>query len=377
LNIDEWYCKVIHPQLNVYIATPELAIQVDGYSDVKKKDVVYRQQMTGGLDGPEGCVAPARLSTPEYQIDEDQKIMKLELPPIDDSDLPPVALITCVHNQADLFQFLQWSYYNIDYPRDKLTWIIVDDSCHLDKVAPLIDGKDISIKYVSCKLGSDNEFLAMSRKLNIAMSYVGMGTKYILNYALECYYNPVNVKARVRLMMAYPEYGCFGCTRYGVFDISKKKSWEQITADGRGNATILFGPSLSFTKDFWLSRAFDETQYTMETFYFIRGRWNLVMDIPYNFVLCALTWLGHSFSETARYGLKGKALTSSVTGTASSSIQDNKSRITGVLSDAANATNNIVQQVNELDYSKEWDLTTINMISMLGSILCSDSPEIK
>jgi hypothetical protein len=375
LNIDEWFCREIHSQLRVYIATPELAIQNDGYSDVKKKDVIYRQQLTAGLEGPDGCVAPARLSMPEYEEitnEQGEKFMKLKLPSIDDTDLPSVALITCVHNQADLFQFIQWTYYNIDYPRDKLTWVIVDDSAHLDKVAPLIDGQDASIKYVSCKMGSDSEFLSIARKFNIAMSYVGTATKYILNYSLESYYNPLNVKARVRLMMAYPEYGCFGCTRYGVYDISNLKSWEQVSADGRGNPTILFAPSISFTKDFWLARSFDETQYTMETFYFIRGRWNLVMDIPYNFVLCALTWTGHLFSETGRYGIKGKALTSSITGTASSSDQDNVSRVTGVLSDADNNNNVIRAEQQKLDYTKEWDLTTNNMISMLGSILTPD-----
>lgn len=365
LHLDEWYCTVIQPTLRSYITTPEYVIQHDGFSDVKKKVVAYRQQMTQGTGA---AVPPIALDRPacEEVFAEDgvTKLMRIKMPECTDEDLPPVALITCVRNQVDLFQLCQYAYYTIDYPRDKLMWIIVDDSAHEDKVSPLIDGKDVSIKYVSCKMASDSDFLSIAKKMNIAMSYVGGVTKYIMHFALEAFYKPGHVKARVRLMMANPEYGCFGCTRYGVYDMSSKKSWEQVSTDSAGNSTILYGPSLSFTKDFWLERSFDEMQYTMESFYFIKGRWNRVMEIPYNFVLVALTWENNLMNETSRYGIKGKAVTSSAVGYASEEAMVHEN---GLLSDAANGNARRVETT--LDYSSEWDMATQNMILMLGSIL--------
>ncbi len=369
INIDEWYCREIHPKLRCYTTTPERVIQLDGYSDVKRRDVTYRQQLTGASDGD--LIAPDFLPKPQYeQIEEDGKIymrVKLPIAPVlDDDQLPLIVLITCVHNQADLFQMIQWSYYNIDYPRNKMTWIIVDDSAHEHKISPLIDGKDISIKYVNCSMGSSDSFLSIAKKINIAMSYVTPNTNIILNYSPDCYYGKENIRARVNLMMAYPEYKCFGSSRYGVHDVTYGKSWEQHTIDGRGNPTIPFPSSISFTRDFWLERPFDETQYTMETYYFVKGRWNQILDIPYGLILIALTCDGNLYNETSRYGIKGKASVSASTGTATRlpvSNADNK-----VLTDDSKMIKRFESNVN---FQDEWDLESRNIIMMLGRILTS------
>ena len=361
VNIDEWYCNVIHPQLHVYAAIPERVIQKDGYSDVKKREITYRQQLTRGTGEGE---APNQLAVPvqEEVVNEDgTKFMKIKMPAAPaEEDLPSIALVTCVHNQLDLFQILQWSYYMIDYPRDKLTWIIVDDSPDEDKVAPLIPGEDKSIKYVRCAMESSSEFLAISRKLNIAMTHAPPNMKYMLHFSPDCYYGPGSVRTRVRLMLANPEYGCFGCTKYGVYDLNKEESWEQHGVDGRGNATMIFGPSLSYTKEWWQEQSFDDTRYTLETFYFLRGRWDRVLDIPYGLVLLALTWNGHQPGEASRYSLKGKATTTN--GIASRNndtgrtLTDKESKIKRTNKDGEN-------------FSDDWNLTTKNMMLMLGSLL--------
>lgn len=369
LRLDEWYCREIHPKLGVYMMTPERIIQLDGFSDVKGREITYRQQLTGGCDVA-GDVAPDCLPRPDYEEivdDTGSKYVKVKIPPLESDDmLPSVTLITCVRNQADLFQMTQWSYYNIDYPRDKITWMIVDDSADEHKVVQLIDGKDMSIKYISCSMGDASSFLSVAKKINIAMSYVTANTKFVMNYSPDCYYDKNSVKARARLMMAYPQHQCFGATRYGVHDAASGKSWEQHSLDGRGNQTILFSPSLSWTREFWLERPFDETQYTLETFYFIRGRWSQSLDVPYGLITTALTWNGALFNETSRYGIKGKAVTSTVTGTASTANKNTGEKGQGILSDENNAS---VRQSATVNFLDQWDLETRNMIMMLGRIL--------
>ena len=366
INLDEWYCNMIHPQLHVYTVIPERVIQHDGYSDVKLKDVTYRQQLTRGVSSGEG-EAPNSLATPDYEEIEGKdgaKFMRIKMPeaPAED-DLPSVALVTCVHNQLDLFQQIQWSYYTIDYPRDKLTWIIVDDSTHEDKVAPLLDGGDTSIKYVSCDMETKDDFLSVARKLNIAMTHMPPNAKFMLHYSPDCYYAPGNTRARVRLMLANPDYECFGCTKYGVYDLNKNKSWEQHSLDGRGNRTMIFGPSLSYTKQWWQERSFEDTRYTLETFYFIRGRWDRVLDVPYGLVLIALTWTGHQPGEVSRYGLKGKASVSrSHTAVASNYKDDGR-----ILTDQE--SNRVRREQNDMNFSDQWNLATKNMMLMLGSML--------
>lgn len=379
LNIDEWYCTVIHPQLKAYITIPERVIQRDGWSDVKGKEVTYRQQLTGGIE--DGCVAPATLAKPVMEQFQDENTgalygrIKLSECPSDD-DLPEVALLTCVHNQADLFQFIQWSYYNIDYPRNKMTWIIVDDSAHEDKVSPLVDGSDLSIKYVNCSMGSDSGFLAIAKKYNIAMTYLPPHTQHVLVYSPDCYYPPDHVRSRVRMHLEYPQYRCIGCTKVGVYDVSTNKSWEQHTLDGRGNQTMLFSPSISFTKDFWAERKFDETQYTMEVFYFVRGRWEEVLDVPYGLVMTALTWDNQRYSETMRYGLEGKAETTTDTvglATTAPNTKKHKNQEVQIISEVEVEAeqNNVKKDVDGVNFAENWDIETQNVVMMLGRILGS------
>lgn len=380
LHLDQWYCNVMHPKLCAYMATPERVIQLDGYSDVQKRVITYRDQLTGGAVNSD-LDPPLHLSRPQVTeaIDEKtgQKYAKLVIPsPEKDEDLPEVALITCIHNQVDLFQFQQWGYYTIDYPRDKLTWLVVDDSSEELKVGPLIDGNDTSIKYVRCDMDA-NAFISISKKVNLAMKYLGPHTKFVMHMQPDFYYAPSHVRDRIGLMMGNPDFGCFGCTKYGVYDLTEHTSTEQTQPDGKGNPTMIFGPTLSYTTDFWQERNFDEAQYTLETFHFIRGRWNKVLDIPYNLLGYALTHSGLAISESARYGKHGKATTSSTTGTAvaktsansSSKKRWDKNLEDGEITETRSAA---IKKEVEVGFDKYWDLTTKNMILMLGGVITSD-----
>jgi hypothetical protein len=386
LQLDQWYCNVIHPKLHVYITTPERVIQLDGYSDVQQRHVNYRMRLTDGASGT-NLVAPTALAKPDMSQYTDpitqQNYLRISLPDeirnIADADLPAVALITCIRNQPDLFQFQQWRYYQTDYPREKMCWLIVDDSVDELKVSPLIDGADQTIKFVRCDMAGPDDFLSISKKMNLAMKYLGPQVKYVLNVSPDAIYPADHVRNRVKLLMAYPQYNCIGSTKYGVYDVSgdpadasedrQGLSFEQTQPDVAGNPTMLFAPSLAFTRQMWMERPFDESQYTMESFYFIRGRWDQVMDVPYNMICVALTHSGIAISETARYGSFGKAITSSATGTArakSSSTSKGNHLDDGEISESTVKA----KQTNAAEnFEAGWDLQTKNMILMLGGIL--------
>lgn len=378
LNLDEWYCKNIHPKLQVYITTPERVLQEDGYSDVKKREITYHEQLTGATEDSNLCPPPS-LDKPQYSefVDEStgaryaQLTIPEEVKAISDDKLPSVALITSIRSQPDLFQFLQWCYYTINYPRDKLHWIITDDSPDEEKVGPLIDGKDQSIKYIRCDMDAKS-FLPVSKKINLCMKYLPPKVQFILHFSPDCYYAPNHVRDRVRLMMSYPKYGCFGSTKYGVFDVTNSTSYEQTQPDAQGNPTMIFGPTLSYFKDWWNARPFDESRYTMETFYFLRGRWNGVLDVPYSMVCIALTHDDLQISETTRYGIEGKAITSSKKGFAvEREFGAIKEKWGSHLDDGELGETNVTarrQECNE-GFESGWDMTTRNMMLMLAGVL--------
>ena len=86
--------------------------------------------------------------------------------------------------------------------------------------------------------------------------------------------------------------------------------------------------------------------------------------------LTALTWNGHTPGEVSRYGLKGKASVSGGhNGVASRNRDDGR-----VLTDRDSGR---VQRTGDgkVNFSDAWDLTTKNMMLMLGSLLDSSAPD--
>lgn len=385
LHLDAWYCSEIHPKLHVYMSTPERVIQRDGYSDVQRRQTTYRMSLTEGATGD--MKPPAALCGPQMVMEtiDGESFLRVKLPDavqnIADQDLPVVALITCIRNQPDLFQLQQFKYYKTDYPRDKLQWLIVDDSSDDLKVGPLIDGADTSIKYLRCDMKTRNDFLPVSKKINMAMKYIGPEVRYVMHVSPDCLYPTDHVRTRAKLLMGYPDFSCLGCTKYGVYDVSgdpadtsdtrKGLSYEQSQPDAAGNATMVFGPSLAYTPRFWKQRPFDESQFTMETFYFIRGRWNEVLDVPYAMVCVAITHSGLPISETARYGISGsvgKAITSSATGTATLKASN---KTDGQGGDGELIESSVAAKRNEtlVSFEMGWDMQTRNMMLMLAGVL--------
>ena len=372
LHLDSFYCNTIHPQVHTYCCTPDRVIQYTGFSDVQGKKLSYDQQLTanGHADADEERAPPQALDKPpmERQVDEEtgQEFLQYVMPQmgeLTDEDLPHIALVTSLHDQPDLFQAMQLGYYQFNYPREKMLWIIADDSANEFKVAPLIDGADETIKYIRCDMDR-NTFLPVSRKHNLCMKYLAEETKFVLHFAPECYYHPDSVRQRVLTMMANPEKQCFGCTNYGVYDLSRDESYEQFLPDGKGNPTLLFTPTLSYTREFWWKRHFDETQYTLESFFFIRYRWEQVLDIPYQMVMIALTWDGHRVGDASRYGLshKGRVSTSSH----HTSIAKVGEKSGDALTDATKSARRVAIAQS---FPDQWDMKTKNVMLMLKGLL--------
>ena len=44
------------------------------------------------------------------------------------SEQPSISLVTILHDSKDFYPLFQHHWDTLDYPKDKLEWIIVDDS---------------------------------------------------------------------------------------------------------------------------------------------------------------------------------------------------------------------------------------------------------
>ena len=282
-EIDRFYLEKIHPNFNAYICDPMIAIQKEGYSDIEGKEVSY-DFMEHTLNG---------LMLPENSVDESGNYI-LKLPQILDKDLPKVSIITPTYKRRKVFSMALRNFENFIYPKDKLEWIIVDDSPETDEedhsVRDLLP-RDKRIKYVYIKM---DEPMTIAMKRNIGVS--NSSNSYIIHMDDDDYYPPESIIARIKVLLKYKEEGieCVGSTLIGTYNILTNQS--SMSTDG---PISLSEASMAYTRKFWETRPFDDLCLRGEHKYFTEQRLNKIVDMPYSFILIAVNHRSN-FTENLR-----------------------------------------------------------------------------
>ena len=268
-EIDRYYLEKIHPVFNAYMVDPMICIQKEGYSDIEEKEVNY-DFMQHTLKG---------LRMPESSVDKDGNYV-LKLPNTLLSDLPKVSIITPTYKRRKLFSMAIRNFENFIYPKDKLEWIIVDDSPEDDCIRDLLP-RDKRIKYIHMDMG--DEPMTISTKRNMAVS--NSSNSYIIHMDDDDYYPPESVLARVKILLKYAKDGieCVGSTLIGTYNIMSDIS--SMSSDG---PISLSEASMAYTKKFWEARSFDESCLRGEHKYFTEQRLDKIIDLPYSFILIAI-----------------------------------------------------------------------------------------
>ena len=269
-EIDKYYLTKIHPFFNCYMSNPMIAIQNDGLSDIENRYVNY-DFMTKTLDG---------LQVPEYEIDHENNYI-LKLPNIPFNDLPSVSIITPTYNRRKMFNMAIRNFDNFNYPKNKLEWIIVDDTT--DDDATIIDilpnEHKNRIKYV--RLKDQNGKRTIAEKRNIGVSHASH--QYIVHMDDDDYYPPESILCRIKLLLKYKNIGCLGSTLIGTYDIINNTS--SMSSD---SPISLSEASMAYTKEFWMERQFDNNCERGEHKSFTEGRLNRILDVTYIFIIIAI-----------------------------------------------------------------------------------------
>jgi len=268
-EIDEYYIKNIHFKYNCYMINPMRIIQRDGYSDIEKDKVSYdfMEDTLRGFRQPEH----EKLTTGDY-------VLKLDFVPPE--LLPNVSIITPTYNRRKMFPIAINNFQEFNYPKEKMEWIIIDDSTEDNTVEDLLP-KDKRIKYIKM---DPKDKLSVAHKRNIGAKEAKYD--YIVHMDDDDYYPKESITARVKILMKYSKdgIGCVGCSRVGIYDLVNNKS--SIATDG---IISLSEASMGYTKEFWRKQQFNELEREGEYKSFIQGRLNQIMDIPYSFVIIAFS----------------------------------------------------------------------------------------
>ena len=268
-EVDRYFLEKIHPKFKCYMSNPMIAIQKEDYSDIEGQEVNYNF-MEYTLNG---------LRIPEHSIDENNNYI-LKLNNIDNKHLPNISIITPTYNRRKLFSMALNNYENFIYPKNKIEWIIVDDSSNDDECVEDLVKFMKNVKYIRF---NNDEPMSIASKRNIAVS--NSNSNYIIHMDDDDYYPPESLLARVKLLLKYENLGieCLGSTLIGTYNILNNVS--SMSSDG---PISLSEASMAYTKKFWEKRGFDDLCIRGEHKYFTENRLEKILDVPYSFILIAI-----------------------------------------------------------------------------------------
>jgi len=212
----------------------------------------------------------------ECEVDDDDVVLKLK--PINNDDLKPVSVVTVYRDTPEFVGLMLYNWSHIKYPREKLEWVIVDDSPtdSLKRYLP----KDSNVRYVHTQ-----PFRSLAEKRNHAVGLCEHDI--IVHYDADDYYPGSSILARVRVLLEYPNKDYVFSWPIGVYNIYTEKS----VAYG---ADYVLGRipegTMMYRKSHWKSHKFGEPTrgYEAESTNFISG--NTSKGITINFMFSCIVF---------------------------------------------------------------------------------------
>lgn len=225
--------------------------------------------------------------------------IKLILDPITDEKLPTVSIVTITHNRPEFISLMARNYRSIDYPRDKLEWIVVDDSTIDIDYKPL-EALGARVLLIN-KTKEPEKKLTIGRKRN----FVNCLAKhdYIVHMDDDDFYPAYSVISRIRVLLKHEKetgsVGCVGCNKVNCYDLITNKTFEAFDSDlhSKGPSTVSES-TLAYNKKFWSmsdGHKFNNDDTITECINFI-GDYEVCV-LPSSFVITQLT---HSSNTVTR-----------------------------------------------------------------------------
>lgn len=202
------------------------------------------------------------------------------------SDLPKVTIVTPTFNRPDFFKLAILNYNSLNYPRDKLEWVIIDDSDNNDtqnQLPPLEHRGKYNIIYERLE-NSESSNMSIGEKRNLAISKAS--GEIIMCMDDDDYYYPDYLKNRVNTLVSLNQkFGkrCVGCTHLGIFEFKRCVSMIYSPRLEVPFQEQIAPSSLVFYRDFWNreeQHCFEDCS-RGEAEQFISGRIELVEPLSY------------------------------------------------------------------------------------------------
>ena len=197
------------------------------------------------------------------------------------SDLPTVSIVTTIHDWEQFYCLFKHHWDTLDYPRDKLEWIIVDDSIndHSDLIP--VDENIFYFHISSEEYLSKIEFPKDDTKevwnyhnkmhrlpIGFKRDYaVGMTNhEYIFHLDVGTIYNPKSLQRKIKYLQKN-KLECVYCKSMLCYDIYNRKLYKTE------NEISGYCETMCYSKDFWKRGGFQwsDTSDIGTKFYYNKG----------------------------------------------------------------------------------------------------------
>jgi len=211
------------------------------------------------------------------------------------ADPPHVALVTLTHNRPRWFPNMAQNVLTCDYPSEKLTWVIVDDSPaagRVDEQVARFQSRNPHIHVVYVSLPTKT---SIGEKRNRAVRAATNATVFAMMDD-DDHYPPGSVASRIAYLTSQAGLGCVYCATIPMYHCGKYISAINVPPLLLAPAERVSEASLAFTRAFHESRPFPSVSMA-EGEGFLTGRVDSTREIPPDGVLVSFL---HGNNATSR-----------------------------------------------------------------------------
>jgi len=198
------------------------------------------------------------------------------------ADLPVIGVVTLIHNRPQWFSHAVRNIETTSYPRDKIVWIVVDDSVFENRI-------DIQIERAKQGLaGLQIEYVSLAKKTpigekrNLACSKAIATRPDVSVFAMmddDDHYSKSSLSIRVAWLGALNKE-CVYASTLPMYHINKYISAINVPPLNLAPCERVSEATLCFTRAFWQAKPFPKLISIAEGEDFLRGREQNSVEIP-------------------------------------------------------------------------------------------------
>jgi hypothetical protein len=230
-----------------------------------------------------------------------------DLPPILlPENCPPISIVTLLYNRRKFFELACHNMLMTDYPKDKIEWIIVEDSDD-----PQEDASDRVVAVAAAAAPMRVEYLPLKRKTPVAEKR-NLGTAkatadIVLMMDDDDHYPGTSFRRRVAWLTRHPwKPRAVAATTIACYDLVKGISAVNTPPMGLPLGQRISEATLTFYKSWWEEQKFPSPVQVGEGEEFLTGRAHEVLEIPPQQIIVAFSHGANTSSRRIPSGAEVK-----------------------------------------------------------------------